>query len=78
MLLRDRGGEHSEDLVEVNTPGLVQITRVPHAGGGHSLNRSLGLNVHMSRLTGSHFARGYLGELRAQLSPIAINSPIIV
>ena len=26
VLLGDRGGEHGEDLVEVNTPGLVQST----------------------------------------------------
>lgn len=37
VLLSDRGGEHGEDLVEVNTPGLVQGTRVPHDDGGHSL-----------------------------------------
>ena len=35
VLLGDRGGEHGEDLVEVNTPGLVQSTRVPHNDGGH-------------------------------------------
>ena len=37
VLLRDGGGEHGEDLVEVNTAGLVQGTRVPHDDGGHSL-----------------------------------------
>lgn len=46
VLLGDRGGEHGEDLVEVNTPGLVQSTRVPHDGGGHW--RSLDTSVHMS------------------------------
>ena len=35
VLFGDGGGEHGEDLVEVNTPGLVQGTRVPHDAWGH-------------------------------------------